>query len=600
MTKEFNARSSASLEARLETWLKNVGWKTFPFGQPDNPLDPALQAEDERQGASGSELLQRYFVHDVILSETIRDDRLSGYQRLLSKEHTLLFGGPGQGKSASRFVVGLEATSDGNLVVDCTGRLKDYPDVDQLAEAVEKLILKTVPKPKLRAHKSSQNSHVACLKKTLARLCGAGTTRPARFQSVLLIAEFRSAREVNLIETLLDLVAQDIPDFWLKLFLASGLRNAIEKSQAIQTGSIKVDILSILWSSKHLGDLIRERVRTVSEDNALQLQSLVTDLRQFEDFDTTVIDDAMRSPAMPRTLIHLIHETVIAHITDNSSDNFGLTKHNYKIARENLLFNRNEASPPPPFIPSKFRALLVGINQYEQHEKIRLLKYAVADIQSMADLLGTNGYALHKLVDDLNEMAPTRGNILEYLTEMAEGAEKNEMLLFYFCGHGEIRGNQCYLLPQDARLRVYDYNGIAVNQTLAILKASSASIKVIILDACYSAPPDNSRDVTVSPERFTKLLRDAAEGIVILSAAQESAYESDDKKHGIFTFYLLEALNGKADFVGNGLITVTNAFRYVVKAIDDWQAKRLNRQKPTLDMKTTDGDIVLLRYKTEK
>ena len=34
-------------------------------------------------------------------------------------------------------------------------------------------------------------------------------------------------------------------------------------------------------------------------------------------------------------------------------------------------------------------------------------------------------------------------------------------------------------------------------------------------------------------------------------------------KHGVFTYYLLEGLGGKADFDGDGVITLDEIYRYV-------------------------------------
>jgi uncharacterized caspase-like protein len=54
-------------------------------------------------------------------------------------------------------------------------------------------------------------------------------------------------------------------------------------------------------------------------------------------------------------------------------------------------------------------------------------------------------------------------------------------------------------------------------------------------------------------------------GRVILTAsdANEVSAEKDDLKHGVFTYYLLEGLRGKADYDKDGVITVDEVYRYV-------------------------------------
>ncbi len=45
--------------------------------------------------------------------------------------------------------------------------------------------------------------------------------------------------------------------------------------------------------------------------------------------------------------------------------------------------------------------------------------------------------------------------------------------------------------------------------------------------------------------------------------AGEVSEERDDLGHGVFTYYLLQGLKGKADFNADGLITVDEAYSYV-------------------------------------
>lgn len=39
--------------------------------------------------------------------------------------------------------------------------------------------------------------------------------------------------------------------------------------------------------------------------------------------------------------------------------------------------------------------------------------------------------------------------------------------------------------------------------------------------------------------------------------------EKDELQHGVFTYYLLEALRGKGDLDGNGIITLEEVYHYV-------------------------------------
>lgn len=51
--------------------------------------------------------------------------------------------------------------------------------------------------------------------------------------------------------------------------------------------------------------------------------------------------------------------------------------------------------------------------------------------------------------------------------------------------------------------------------------------------------------------------------ILTASDSNEVSVEKDELGHGVFTYYLLEALRGKGDLDGDGLITLDEVYRYV-------------------------------------
>jgi uncharacterized caspase-like protein len=55
--------------------------------------------------------------------------------------------------------------------------------------------------------------------------------------------------------------------------------------------------------------------------------------------------------------------------------------------------------------------------------------------------------------------------------------------------------------------------------------------------------------------------------ILTASDANELSIEKDELQHGVFTYYLLEALRGKGDLDGNGFITLDEVYRYVSEKV---------------------------------
>ena len=96
---------------------------------------------------------------------------------------------------------------------------------------------------------------------------------------------------------------------------------------------------------------------------------------------------------------------------------------------------------------------------------------------------------------------------------------------------------------------------------------------VFIADACYSGA-SGGRTVSISGVRANisdSFLERIASGkgkiIMTASSANEVSVEKDELGHGIFTYYMIEGLKGKADIDRDGLITVDEAYRYVTEKV---------------------------------
>lgn len=132
-----------------------------------------------------------------------------------------------------------------------------------------------------------------------------------------------------------------------------------------------------------------------------------------------------------------------------------------------------------------------------------------------------------------------------------------------------------------------------------IIEQSPAHAKVIVLDACHSGASIGKAAPTMTPE-FIQRVFEEAEGMAVLASckANQQSWEWPEKQRSVFTYYLLEALTGKADFEGKQFVTVSDVSNYVADGVKTWTATHGAAQTPTLQY-TVVGDIILLRYQTE-
>jgi hypothetical protein len=225
-------------------------------------------------------------------------------------------------------------------------------------------------------------------------------------------------------------------------------------------------------------------------------------------------------------------------------------------------------------------AVVIGINAYSQAPH---LKYALNDAKAFHQyLIKENGIPAENVTLLLDQEA-TLAKLRSVLgTQIKNKAGKDDMVILYFAGHGATEkdvtsldgdGLEKYLLPFDADPKDLYASALPMREISHIFNRIRAERLVFIVDSCYSGA-GGGRTIAFSDMRAniseTFLERIVqGRGTILLSAsgANEVSAEDDKLKHGIFTYFLLEGLSGKADTDGDGVITVDEIYAYVSKLV---------------------------------
>lgn len=255
--------------------------------------------------------------------------------------------------------------------------------------------------------------------------------------------------------------------------------------------------------------------------------------------------------------------------------------------------------PPPDLGPIQRRfALLVGIEKYDDPE-FRDVRYAVEDVKSMEAVLDAAGYVTVAIYDE-HEMAirrPSDTNILAELGRICDEAEPEDLVLVFFAGHGVCLHGKHYLMMPTSRKSTTEESALALTKIEERLKIDKWHRRVLIIDACQ-AGPDMERGIDEG--NFTHNVNDLAEGFVVLSAstAGQAASESFDKKHGIFTHFVLEALRGEGEQGNEGYVTVNDVHEHALNGVTGWYLRKgLAKQKPAFRAEGW-GDMILADYRS--
>ncbi len=216
----------------------------------------------------------------------------------------------------------------------------------------------------------------------------------------------------------------------------------------------------------------------------------------------------------------------------------------------------------------KIWAVVVGVASYEH---MPTLNYTDDDAYQVYSFLkSAEGGALpESQVKLLVENQATREDILSALRTQMLRADENDVVFFYFSGHG-IPGA---FLPID-----YDgYNNqILHSEVRNLLQQSRAKHKICIADACYSgsimARKDGSLNNTQLAEKFYGAFEKATGGVALLMSSKSEEFSLEDQglRSGVFSYYLIKGLKGIADLDHDKIVTVQELYNYIGKAVRDY------------------------------
>lgn len=195
------------------------------------------------------------------------------------------------------------------------------------------------------------------------------------------------------------------------------------------------------------------------------------------------------------------------------------------------------------------------------------LHFAHKDAEVFADFLASpdGGSVPSENIKLLTNSNATMSNIYASMTWLEEEVNKDDLVYFYFSGHGDL-GKGLYklgfLLAHDTPNLMYKNNSVRVEDVnilannLSVLKDASV---VLVTDACHSGKlsgSDNLRSATLG-DRLTKV----KEGEIRIASC-ESDQESKESPawgggRGAFSYYFIKGLQGLADEMGNGNKEVT-------------------------------------------
>jgi hypothetical protein len=135
---------------------------------------------------------------------------------------------------------------------------------------------------------------------------------------------------------------------------------------------------------------------------------------------------------------------------------------------------------------------------------------------------------------------------INWLKDVLYAHEGEAKVIFYYAGHGvPNESNQsAYLLPVDG-FGSDITTGYLLDDLYQTLGNAPSAGTILFLDACFSGAKREGDMMVAARAVAIKVKKNVPIGsMVVFAAAQsdETAYQHDEEKHGMFTYYLLEKL----------------------------------------------------------
>ena len=229
-------------------------------------------------------------------------------------------------------------------------------------------------------------------------------------------------------------------------------------------------------------------------------------------------------------------------------------------------------------------AVIVGIENYPD---LPAATYAERDAAAAKEFVHALGVPERNIVLLTGSRATKTG--IEKTVEdwLPNNVSEKSRVYFFYSGHGapDPKTGSAYLLPSDGDPQYLARTGYPLKELYFQLGQSKAKSVLIALDSCFSGaggrsviakgtrPLVGKVDTAVQPEGKVSVLS--------ASAGDQTSGADDAAGYGLFTYNLLQGLNGAAKD-GEGRVTLKSLYGYLKPRVQD-DARRANRdQTPQL------------------
>ena len=242
-------------------------------------------------------------------------------------------------------------------------------------------------------------------------------------------------------------------------------------------------------------------------------------------------------------------------------------------------------------------AIIIGVEKYKNMTECNYCNRDAKAFKAYATrALGVMPSNVISLVDS----NATRGEILRAfkisLPRIASDGGKD--INIFFAGHGlaSESGEDLYIIPQDGDQGLLEDTAVSRVELIKLIKRVNPKSVTMFFDTCYSGQTRGEQMLVASLRGIRILDTDDIPdnfSIFTASSSKQASSHIEEIKHGMFSYYLMKGLEGKADDDNNKVITNGELIAYLKKNVSKEAFGQNREQDPML---SGNPDQVLMKY----
>ena len=226
--------------------------------------------------------------------------------------------------------------------------------------------------------------------------------------------------------------------------------------------------------------------------------------------------------------------------------------HSNAVSSESILGATNlttvtvQAPPREPVL----HVLTVAINDYLDPQL--QLNYALPDARGIQQIMEAEYGQIFgevRLIEVFDDKATRRG--MQQALASLENTAPEDVVVIYYAGHGEATDKDFYFVTYEFELPLsnnrLERRALSAGSMKDFIEKIGARRVIMLIDACKSGTAVAGFQDQMDRRVIRKLGQSVGLHIVSATAKEQFAVEHEELGHGVFTYALIEAMEGKAD-----------------------------------------------------